>query len=209
MADLITISICNFNTTQLTNNCIKSIFENFKSYPFKIVVLDNSDKYVFNTKFNVSIIDNTKQQLINFDKIIKKISRVYSKNNYASFKHCYSIQFLLNICNTDKMLLFDSDTKLLKDIDFINDNIISAFNIELNGKIYRALPYIQYFNVKMMNMLNIKYFDAYRMHGGFNIINDSIYDTGASFYEDCIKYNAPIQIIDHKCYIWHKKQGSW
>ena len=52
-----------------------------------------------------------------------------SHNNHASAKHCYSIQYLLNICKTKYMVLFDSDTVLHKDIDFIDDNTVTAADI--------------------------------------------------------------------------------
>lgn len=52
-----------------------------------------------------------------------------SHNNHASAKHCYSIQYLLNICKTKYMVLFDSDTVLRKDIDFIDDNTVTAADI--------------------------------------------------------------------------------
>ena len=42
-----TIAICNFNTNDLTNNCIKSIVKNTKAFEYKITVLDNSDKIPF------------------------------------------------------------------------------------------------------------------------------------------------------------------
>ena len=42
--DKATIAICNFNTTELTNNCIESIFKNVYTMPFRVIVLDNSSQ---------------------------------------------------------------------------------------------------------------------------------------------------------------------
>ena len=86
-----TVAICNFNTTELTNDCIQSIFSNFKSKPFNIVVFDNSDKIPFTTQFDVRIIDNTHGKYIDFSKATSIFSSVPSKNNYASLKHAMSI----------------------------------------------------------------------------------------------------------------------
>ena len=47
------------------------------------------------------------------------------------------------------------------------------------------------------------------MHGGNNRINSSSYDTGASFYEDCMKSNLPVKIISTNKYINHLKAASW
>ena len=208
----ITIATCNYNTSQLTNNLIQSVFENFSCMPFKFIVLDNSDKEKFTTTFNVKTIDNTKGQYIDFNRIIDSLpTKVNSINNYASLKHAASIQFLLNICITSKMLLFDSDTVLLHDIDFIDPNIISAFDLEgISRHLIRSVPYVQYFNVAMLSKHNIKYFDMSRMHYGASLNTQSqIYDTGASFLEDCKAQNMNVKLIDHKKYIWHKKKGSW
>jgi hypothetical protein len=38
----ITIAICNFNTTELTTNCIKSILKNGRLNNIKFIILDNS-----------------------------------------------------------------------------------------------------------------------------------------------------------------------
>lgn len=206
-----TVFICNFNTTALTDACIKSIFQNFTSNPFKVVVLDNSDICPYQTTLpnKFQIIDNTTQKYIDFDAIIKQFAKVSSANNYASLKHCVSIQFLLNICTTRYAMLFDSDTKLLRDIDFISDEIISAFDIHNNGSKLRALPYIQFFNIDMFKSSKIKYFDPNRMHGGSNLIASHKYDTGASFFEDIKKMHLPYRQINYSNYIWHKKRGSW
>lgn len=209
--DKITIATCNFNTTELTNNLIRSIFQNVKSYDFSIVVFDNSDKCQFkkdNDLPPIRIIDNTNGQFINFVSLIKTMSIIPSKNNHASLKHSMSIQFLLNSCLTKHLLLFDSDTRLLKDIDFIDERIVSAFDIHNNGSKTRALPFIQYFNVQMIKSLKLKYLDINRMHGGMNIKNNN-YDTGASFYEDICSLNLPFKKINYKEYIWHMKRGSW
>ena len=53
----VTICICNFNTTDLTNNCIVSIINKIKSFKYKIVVLDNSDKTKF--ELDTSRIDSS------------------------------------------------------------------------------------------------------------------------------------------------------
>jgi len=117
------------------------------------------------------------------------------------------------------MLLFDSDTLLLKDIDFIDNTYASIADMEKqggmgrNGKPYtsftRLLPFIQFFNVKMIKAYNIRYFDYSRMHGVIAPNRGNYYDTGASFYEDLVKHGLKIRQIDYKSYIIHKDHGSW
>lgn len=68
-------------------------------------------------------------------------------NFNGSLKHAYSIQFLLNICNTEYMLLLDSDVKLINELDFLNYDIskyVTISDIQLHGKIDKKKPNIIY-----------------------------------------------------------------
>ena len=112
------------------------------------------------------------------------------------------------------MLLFDSDTVLHKDIDFIDDNIVTAADIQtrpidFRKKQYvpRFVPFIQFFNVNLINKFNIKYFDSRRI--GENHYGDRIYDTGSSFYDDIISKKAKYKKINFKAYVDHLNAGSW
>lgn len=224
----VTIAICNFNTTELTNNCIKSIQLHCKDFLYKFVVLDNSNKTSFSlaTDFNsstkIEIINNTTGKYVNFDRILQQCPFKLMKNNannYGSLKHAASIQFLLNICTTKILILFDSDTILLKAIDFIDTQYASIADLEENGKIgrngklyssfTRFMPFIQFFNVAMLNKEKIKYFDYSRMHGVLAPNKGNYYDTGASFYADLVKNKLHFKRINHKEYIKHLDHGSW
>jgi GT2 family glycosyltransferase len=62
----INIMIVNFNTQILTDICIQSINKHTKNT--NIYVFDNSDKQPFiNTFGNVTVLDNTNGQIINFE----------------------------------------------------------------------------------------------------------------------------------------------
>ena len=63
----INILIVHYNTPHLTECLVKSI-NKFVSYECTIYIFDNSDKDPFTAKFdNVTIFDNTKGQIIDFD----------------------------------------------------------------------------------------------------------------------------------------------
>ena len=125
--------------------------------------MDNSDKEKFIPKLKCSVIDNTNNNIINFPKILSSLDlNQRIRNNYASLKHAISINFLLECCFTESMMLFDSDIILKKSIDFIDTDFLTIADIEMNGhldrnneKIYmgntRFLPFIQYFNVMKLN----------------------------------------------------------
>ena len=223
----ITIAICNFNTTELTTNCIKSIFKNSKLNNIKFIILDNSysnNAFQMSDALNsmdIRVIDNTHGKIIDFNSALKKFSKIPIKaNNNGSLKHCLSIQFLLNICRSRDLLLFDSDTLLLKNIDFINPSYITVADLEKkddpctrspSGKYLsetRFLPFIQYFNCELINKNQLKYFYPDRIHGGLTF-SGNYYDTGASFYEDVINKNLIFKRINYKEYIKHLDHGSW
>ena len=204
------IVIINYNTNTLVNALIKSIKKNVKSIDYDIVVFDNSTSEKFMCPNDVKLIDNTKNSLINFTKIIKETSCVPSSNNYASYKHAMTVQFLLNILQYDDLVFLDSDILLKRDIDFIDQRF--AVIADYPGKTTstpRFVPFIMYLNQSKIKSKNIKYLDIYRMHGGANARNSCIYDTGCSFYEDVVKAKLPVKKINYEEYIVHFGGGSW
>lgn len=229
----ITIATCNFNTTQLTNNLLDSISLHFNSCEYNLIILDNSDVTQFkldstittNTKCtNIQIIDNFKSKLLDFDKVLANSPyklMPHNTNHYGSLKHAYSIQFLLDVCKTQFLLLFDSDTILLRDIDFISNDYITVADIEeygkndprMNNKKYlsktRFMPFIQLFNITKIRSHDIRYFDYSRIHGILAPRRGNYYDTGASFYEDINKNSLSYKQIIYGNYIYHIDHGSW
>lgn len=215
--DKITIATCNFNTTELTNKLISSIINNTSDIDYQIVVLDNSDKIPFTTKFcNIRVIDNTKSQIIDFDKRISMFGG-YTTNNYANIKHAMSVQFLLDMCQTTGLLLFDSDACLKKPIDFIDESFATIGGLQKQYvatwannvvRLTRIVPFMQFFNTKMIRQFNIKFFDPYRIIGSSKE-NSNQFDTGASFYADIVDKNVPFKLIDYKQYIDHVLGASW
>lgn len=185
--------------------------------------MDNSDsqkfKFTDSISHEIQIIDNFKDQTIDFNEVQSKFSNnpvVWTHN--ASFKHTYSIHWLIDYCRTREvknLLLFDSDTILNAPIDFIDESYITVADISIYGHYRncgreRFLPFVQYFNIEMMTACNQPYFDPYRMHGGLTAgTENNNYDTGASFYEDCLVKKFPYAAIDFRTYVTHLGHGSW
>ena len=224
--DDLTIAICNFNTTELTNDAIRSAFD-VGLYAKKTVVLDNSTTQKFrldNDLHEVTVLDNTYGKYIDFQKVMQTFSTLEIKANAnGSLKHCYSIQFLLNACHTRHMLMLDSDVIFHKKPDFIDDNVITSAEIEREGqfckrcnKIFagktRFAPILQYFNVAMTNAHHLTYYNPMMMHGGLSKQQHDIgnyYDTGAWFYEQVNKRLLKYHEIKYEDYITHLNHGSW
>lgn len=214
---MINIFMVNFNTTSLTNFAIKSIIKNCGLRDYSINIIDNSNRIKFTTaNKQINILDNTKGQLIDLNKmVLDNLNGLpYESGKYGSYMHCATIQYILD--NFDNVLLFDSDIALKTNIDFIDESVISCFHIE-KPRIdswgfrvaERAVPFIQYFNTKLMKDLGIRYFDNDRICcGNVPMKTKEVYDTGASFLEDVKKFNN-YKTFDFNVYINHLRAASW
>lgn len=210
--------IVNFNTTILTTCACASIVKNHPDAKF--VIFDNSDKVPFGNLglFDITYIDNTKGQIINFENELNKYpdrtvvqQMMTGKINFGSAKHSMTIQWLLD--NLDKdFILCDSDILLKRPIDFVDKTKVCVSDIDEKHRdkdIYRSLPFIAYMNTPLIRKKNLRYFDGNRMHAltrgrGF------WYDTGAAFYENILNCDRHLfKRINFNKYVIHFKAGSW
>ena len=114
------VAIVHYNTPELTEACIWSIRKHGGTN-YHVTVFDNSDKRPFTKKMDgVTVIDNTKGQIIDFERELAKYRKAkYGKvNNYGSDKHIMSVQKLWDIL-PDGFLLLDSDVLLKQSVDFM------------------------------------------------------------------------------------------
>ena len=162
----VNICIVHYNTPHLTTCLVKSINKFVPSS--KIYLFDNSDKLPFRYRQdNLIYMDNTKGQIIDFDKwLLNYENRNLSngKNNgFGSAKHCYTIQKCMELIG-ENFILLDSDILLKKDISNIFDNKyvyvgesayqINCKNIKQHG-IKRLLPFLCFINVSLCKEKNI------------------------------------------------------
>lgn len=209
------IVIIHYNTPYLTECLVRSVNKFVKDA--KIYIFDNSDKDPFTARFdNVTIFDNTNGQIINFDEWLEKYPKKTSSpgrvNNWASAKHCYSIEKCIELLD-ENFILLDSDVLLKKDISCLYDErtvYVGEVIPQPRSTIKRVLPFICFINVEMLKKNKKHYFDENYMHGlCCNIVNkraDS-YDTGAGFYANTL--DLPHMDIICEDYITHYGHGSW
>ena len=197
--------IVHYNTPELTT-CLCASINKFHD-DAEIIIFDNSDKRPFpNDVFdNVKIIDNSKGQLIDFNKVIQENSKhltereIYAHNtsgcNWGSIKHSASIQWLLDNLH-EEFILLDSDVLLKKSLnEFYNSTEIIG-DVEQG----RFVPYVCFLpNNLKENFLDIKRFNACKMNT----------DTGGTFIQDIIKNNTPMKRIKWTDYVVHFGNGSW
>ncbi len=208
---IVNICIVHFNTPLLTECLIKSI--NKFTPNSKIFLFDNSNKLPFvYRQDNLVYYDNTKGQLINFDKWLQnypnKTPRYWKANRCASAQHCYTIQKCIELID-DNFILLDSDVLLKRDItELFDENYIFAGELgNAHNSYLRVFPWLCYINVKKCKELGISYFnDKYML--GLNTTDDcDWYDTGAYFYEQC--KNHQFKRISDNSYIVHLASASW
>lgn len=207
------ICIVHFNTPALTKCLVMSVNKYVPNA--KIFIFDNSDKSPFvNTFNNVTVFDNTKGQIINFDEWLKKYpnkdkaGKTPVFNKWASAKHCYTIEKCIELID-ENFVLLDSDILLKRDInEFFDDRYIFVGTQEKRpGLPIRLLPYLCFLNVNMMKKNNIHYFDETMMNGLMVTENGNAYDTGAAFVVNT--KHLPHKSIEIKNYMIHYTGASW
>lgn len=193
------IGVVHFNTPFMLTCLIKSINKHVKNA--YIYVFDNSNKEPFiNTFNNVEVIDNTKNQIINF----YQLSINYKIENTGSWRHSVTIQKLIEIID-DNFVLLDSDVLIKKDFSFLYEKReIHAGCFEPIFK--RIAPYMCFINVNECKKHNIQY---YKIKTGENV-NNKTSDTGSQFYASIIDKNIPCdKNVSIGKYIKHLDGGSW
>ena len=207
--------IVHYNTPELTTCLIASIKKWDKDA--KIFIFENSNKRPLEDIWgNLTIFDNTKGQLIDFEKLIKEAHKYLSPNswrghiatkstnNFGSMKHASSVQWLIENLK-DNFLLLDSDVLLKKSpLNLITDKICSGSIDFLTNTIYRIAPYICYLNYNEMIKNNIKFFDIRTF--------DACYynkDTGGTFLTEIMNRHLEFNKFNWMEYCVHFGNGSW
>jgi hypothetical protein len=191
------IAIVHYNTPELTEACILSIRKVGCDWP--VTVLDNSDQRPFTRRMKgVKVLNNRKQQLVNFDqelaKYPDKCEDLSYKGNFASVKHMMSVQYLFGVLK-DGFILMDSDILITKPFDYLWDETFAAAgHVEWNAKRGigpdRLKPFLCYLNVPKLQKYGAKFYDPARCWGlqpGGAKAKVNRYDTGGSLLYDIRK----------------------
>lgn len=206
------VVIIHYNTPKLTECLVKSI-NKFVSGAV-IYILDNSDKLPFTAKFdNVTIFDNTKGQIIDFDKWLEgypnRINSFARNNNYASAKHAYSVEKCMELV-PDGFVLIDSDVLLKRDISdlYLEDcTYVAEVLTQPDGIVKRVCPYLCFINSKLCKEYGVHFFEDDKMHGLFVTRVGDCFDTGAAFYYSASKFKNGTINTQEWCV--HYGHGSW
>lgn len=210
-----TVCIINYNTPELTTAAIMSL--DMHTPGFEVVIFDNSEEKPFcGGLSNTEFIYNTHQDLLPFDDILCKNfpdREPSPDNNYASFKHCFTVEYLARLLRRP-FILMDSDVLITQDITPLWDETqVFVGQVKPHrsrfGTVERVLPQLCFINVPMMKENGVTYYNPQKMFALSHRSPDNAYDTGAWFLEDCRNHALPYREIDINQYCIHLGHGSW
>lgn len=204
------IAIVHYNTPELTMALVFSIRKN--SPGCEITIFDNSDRRPFPHWFQgVNILDNTRGQILDFERFLSHFpNRAPSVNNWGSAKHIRTIDYLWDVF-PDGFLLMDSDVLVKQDLSVFFDKeypwVGEVHHNTRNNTVVRLLPYCLWMNVPVCVANGIRFMsldrcDKLTRQGPW-------YDTGASFYEDCLKAELSGHAVPLEPYIEHLAMASF
>ena len=236
-----TIAIIHFNTPELTEACIMSIRKHGCEWP--VVVFDNSADLTvpagtggnpkempikarpFKRKMKgVRVINNTKGQVIDFDKFLAQYPDrnstlgVWKSSVWGSAKHIVTVQKLWELL-PDGFILVESDILVKADISELWQEQYSFVGyVQRNQqgnrfKVPRILPMLCYMNVPLLSKEGARYFDPDRCWGLKADENDrrNWFDTGACLLDDVLRMRPRLKglHVDINLYVKHYGGGSW
>lgn len=219
------VAIIHYNTPELTEAAILSLWKH-GGREYKVFVFDNSTERPFTKKMrNVTVIDNTKGKLINFDKELKKYPErcaeigVAKNCDFGSAKHMMTVQKLWELL-PDGFVLMESDILLKQGIESFFRPEYSFVGYAQRSQphnrfgIGRVMPMLCWFNVPMFRAEGVRYFDPKRTYGllpGGRNNRNNWYDTGASLLEDILAHRPKLKglHVDIRMYLEHYGSGSW
>lgn len=199
--------IVHYNTPELTT-CLCSSINKFHN-DAEIIIFENSDTRKFNNYFdNVTVIDNSNSQLLDFNTIVKEhiTHLTNSEKNIArtcmfgSLKHTASVQWLLNNI-VEPFVLLDSDVLIKRNLKEICD---TRFAVCAGIDRVRIAPYVMYMQPQVLAETNIHFYEPSRFNQ-FKLDTD----TGGTFLTDIRQQNIAFKQIQWQDYVLHFGNGSW
>ena len=209
-----TVCIINYNTPELTTAAIMSLDKHTPGCT--VVVFNNSDQRPFSlVATKLYYFNNTRGEIINFKGILQDFPdrEPSPDNDYASFKHCYSVHYITQVLQ-EPFILMDSDVLITQDITPLWDETqVFVGQVKPHrsrfGTVERVLPQLCFINVPMMKENGVTYYNPQKMFALSHRSPDNAYDTGAWFLEDCRNHALPYREIDINQYCIHLGHASW
>ena len=198
------VAIVHFNTPELTEACVWSIRKH-GGREYQITIFDNSDKRPFKAKLpGVTVIDNTKGQVVNFDTLLSQFpKRMQTCNEWGSDKHMWSIQKLWELL-PDGFVLMDSD--IIRNIDFMWQGDQCAVGHVQSPQPGVASFQFCYINVPLCRKHGLTYLTQFATG---SVRADLELDTPVAILRGHSQQKRCGRRIDIRPLMEHFKKGSW
>ena len=226
------VAMIHFKTPEITEAAVQSIRKH-GGEKYEIVIFDNSADSTttlgtnkarpFTAKLpGVTVIDNTKGQVIDFDKFLAEYPDREPfwamLSNFGSAKHIRTVQELWRLIPQGFVLL-EGDAILTKPIDWMwreEFAVVGKIEWKPNNPIQipRYYPFLLYMNVPKLVAKGVSFFDPKRcwaLQKG-EMTRGNWYDTAASLLEDVINGKPELvgwNVKELNEYFLHYHGGSW
>lgn len=214
------VAVVHYNTPKLTRAAILSLWKHTPGC--RVMVFDNSNRLTIadckewddlRQSPLVTIIDNTRGQVIDFDKLLEQYPKreFFDRNmsNFGSAKHTASVDWLFDHL-PQGFLLMDSDILLMRDVmPLVDYNVAATGMLKPNAKVMRLLPLLCWINVPMLAQHGIRYFNGDKMWALSDRYPNNRYDTGAWLLEEIRRCHLPLTEVNIKEYCLHLGHASW
>ena len=188
------VALVHFNTPELTEACIKSLWKH-GGENYKVYILDNSNERPFTKRLKgVKVFNNRKGQIIDLKAEVEKFPHRSEKAGcakgcwFGSDVHMMSVQKLWELV-PDGFVLIDSDILFKNGIEWMYQyDQCTVGHIGMTTGYYniaRLVPMLLWINVPMCVAGGARFFDPDRtwaLHEYYSRKN--WWDTGAAFLDD-------------------------
>ncbi|MBR3467878.1 MAG: hypothetical protein IKH15_11760 [Bacteroidales bacterium] len=208
--------VVHYNTQELTEAAVLSLWKHTPSA--RVTVFDNSDRRPFDASRlggRLSVIDNTTGQVVEWEGWLRQFPRRGQTNNdYASAKHCYSVELCMDMF-PGGFLLMDSDILLRRDVSPLCDpsqavtGEIGRASHPKRGGLMRFMPMLCFVNTPLLRAAGASFFNPSKMWALTDRQPDCWYDTGAWLLESVLRAGLPHRTFALSDYALHFGHGSW
>lgn len=225
-AETVVVAIIHYNTPELTHACIGSLLHNGGlGTKLRVVLFDNSDERPFPESSGITVVDNTKGQVIDFNAELEKFPQrdrsigCAKGCEFGSVKHMMTVQKLWELL-PQGFILMESDVLITQSIaDFVKPEYSFVGYCQKAQphnpfQIGRILPMLCYMNVPLLTKYGARFYDPTRTYGllpGGRGNKNNWYDTGAVLLEDIIAKRPNLKGLhqDIRPYVVHYGSASW
>lgn len=217
------VAIVHYNTPELTNATIMSLRKHGGEL-YDVFVFDNSDERPFtaaDAAGTVTVFDNTKGKIIDFEKELAKYPEKDKAIGcaggcvFGSDKHMMSVQKLWELL-PDGFLLMDSDILIRQSVDgmFQYDQCaVGHISVGMSYGKERLVPYLLWINVPLCKERGAVFFDpdrSWALHAGAKNPKNG-WDTGAALLNDIRSHKNGLcgKKVDIRQLMYHLGGGSW